>query len=444
MKYGKYYLDFSHDMYVDKENAFANAGDNFQVLATEYLYSKMGIDSSELVEIGYEETKYYNKEYVVLPATIHIINNEFTKRLPFSKYIIPSFLNVIFSINPFIEQPWLINYLKKYEPIGCRDEFTYNLLRKYDIDAFFMGCITMSFPKRDKEPDRKKTFFVDTPPELERFIPESIRESCEYISHDIPILNYPSTKEECKRIEGIARNILERYKNEATLVVTSRLHAAAPCIAMGIPVILVSKNFDTRFGWIDKFTKLYSISEADTIDWNPQPLDVEYIKEYYFKVFKKFIVDVMKEKNDIYSLSEIYENREKSNYFAGLLDILSILDERYKKEDEFVYVSWGGGVHCKYLYNLMSDRFPNSKLGAVVDKYLTGTIYNAKIIREDELEKENFDYLFITTKKGRLEALKKLRYMNKEINKDYIYFMSAPVRYEEDIKVIIKEENSEL
>ena len=42
-----------------------------------------------------------------------------------------------------------ITYLKKYEPIGCRDEFTENILKSKGINAYFSGCLTLTLNKKN-------------------------------------------------------------------------------------------------------------------------------------------------------------------------------------------------------------------------------------------------------------------------------------------------------
>ena len=39
---------------------------------------------------------------------------------------------------------------KKYEPIGCRDEYSCNYFRKHGIESYIMGCYTLCLPERDE------------------------------------------------------------------------------------------------------------------------------------------------------------------------------------------------------------------------------------------------------------------------------------------------------
>ena len=83
--------------------------------------------------------------------------------------------------------------------------------------------------------------------------------------------------------------ILEKYA-QAKLIVTSRIHAALPCVAMGIPVVFINTNILFRAtpstpsprvtGLLDLFhtVDLYKISQSEAIsylkgfDWeNPPP-----------------------------------------------------------------------------------------------------------------------------------------------------------------------------
>ena len=58
-------------------------------------------------------------------------------------------------------------------------------------------------------------------------------------------------KQQSVRLDGVymhqryyeaTSELLERYRNEARLVITRALHCAAPCTAMGIPAVLIAKD----------------------------------------------------------------------------------------------------------------------------------------------------------------------------------------------------------
>ncbi|WP_073095483.1 polysaccharide pyruvyl transferase family protein [Cyclobacterium lianum] len=55
------------------------------------------------------------------------------------------------------------------------------------------------------------------------------------------------------------------YKRYATLVVTSRLHCALPCIAMGIPVIFFGNPLDYRVSIIGELgLKIYEVPKNNS------------------------------------------------------------------------------------------------------------------------------------------------------------------------------------
>ena len=83
-----------------------------------------------------------------------IINGWFMEnplKFPPSKHIDPIFIS--FHINPSIEKEFLnpktIDYLKQYQPIGCRDKYTQTLLQQHNIETYFSSCVTLTLKKRD-------------------------------------------------------------------------------------------------------------------------------------------------------------------------------------------------------------------------------------------------------------------------------------------------------
>lgn len=108
----------------------------------------------------------------------------------------------------------------------------------------------------------------------------------------------------------MALELLEDYKNNASLVITSRIHCAMPCVAMRIPVIfLFSKqnSDDYRVKIIDDIIGINYINERllflkpvqkyymKKINWLPEVVDIELekknIKERYHQAVEKAIID---------------------------------------------------------------------------------------------------------------------------------------------------------
>ena len=184
-----------------------------------------------------------------------------------------------------------ISYFKKYEPIGCRDLHTVDVLTKNGISAYFTGCLTLTlrnrFSKRNNE-----ILVVDSHvlcPELfKNIIPDHIKCRASYVCQALRTVPSHDTKME------MAQNLLDRIA-QAKLVITSRLHTAMPCLAFDTPVIFLHNDLnDVRFTGLLKFLKAYT---------NGQKLDVDL---------------------DLFSKTEVHKSKE-------LVDLINNLRTTTKK-----------------------------------------------------------------------------------------------------------------
>ena len=114
-------------------------------------------------------------------------------------------------------------------------------------------------------------------------LPDFILEQADCsITHKYKFKKYPISYDEAMEFESKAQEILDRYKNEAKLVITSRIHCAMPCIAMGIPVIYIHRGNhkeDTRLDVIKGLIPAYTPEQVDIINWNPKALNIEPFKK---------------------------------------------------------------------------------------------------------------------------------------------------------------------
>ena len=195
--------------------------------------------------------------------------------------------------------PKVIEHLKKYAPIGCRDTATRDLLQNRGIDSYFSGCLTLTLGKNYLSKERDNTvYFVDPYYELggnyygqsiyralfcsfffllrhwrkvnaikdfkfeitshmkklpywlskrlmcasfyhdySKVFTDEILFSAKYLIHRIPVAQFASEDE---RME-YARNMVRTYA-KAKLVVTSRIHCALPCLGIETPVIFVNSE----------------------------------------------------------------------------------------------------------------------------------------------------------------------------------------------------------
>ena len=283
MKFGRLVYRYTGKT-ITTEDSIYNIGDNIQTFAVDRFYEKMNISKENIIDINFSEMKFYDGEYVILPMAGYASHYKRFNQLPTSDKIIPFFISFEMSDE---ECDDLIPYLKKNEPIGCPDEETMKLLRRKGVEAYTSGCLTITLPRRDPNIIGDKVFLVDIPEELRAFVPDEVLKNYEEITHEGILETIPMSEDERVRIEEHALLVMEKYKNEAKLVVTSRLHVVSPCIAMGIPVILAIKNLDSRFSWLDKLIPLYDLEHFSEIDWNPKPIELEETKDYIFSIFSK-------------------------------------------------------------------------------------------------------------------------------------------------------------
>lgn len=260
-----------------------NVGDNIQSLAAKQFLPR--VDEF----INRERMADYHKG-----KTKMILNGWFTHN---TKNWVPSDdidpLFVSFHINNTAAPNMLsekgIAYLKKHEPIGCRDQFSADTLKAKGIDAYFSGCLTLtldsykvddsergndiyivdplySYPSWEKVTVNYKYFLRsiqsgkiwkigDKKKHLSRFIDADLLKSAHHINQEPPAGIHTDEQK-----FAMAEDILKKYA-KARLVITSRIHCALPCLALGTPVIFVN-GFDSfvdscRFdGILDLFNRI--------------------------------------------------------------------------------------------------------------------------------------------------------------------------------------------
>lgn len=142
-----------------------------------------------------------------------------------------------------------IAYFKKHEPIGCRDKETARRLKAKGVDAYFSSCVTLTLePTKDKH-DSGEILFVDpflkmnsdsyTDYMMDKMIPSGLKNKTDLIKHDIPEITGMTIEDRLVKTQ----ELLTRYQN-ASLVFTSRIHCALPCLALGTPVYFMDLGYD--------------------------------------------------------------------------------------------------------------------------------------------------------------------------------------------------------
>ena len=295
-----------------------NIGDYIQALASKQFLPRLDgfVEREELKDYDEEECKIImNGWYIHHP-----------EQWPPSEKIHPLF--VAFHINSLAKDKLLseesINYLKKYEPIGCRDLYTKDLLISKGIDAYFSACMTLTLGYSYKsEIKEDKCYFVDP------FIPGEKGIVSKLLNVAYLIINWniislianklPYNVSSFKR-KRIASNFYKHYikmftketlinaeyisqqncsyKNQflnnyerlheaerlvnkyakAKLVVTSRIHCALPCLGIDTPVIY-TQNIHQSIASSCRLGGLKDLFNIINIDDNGFYMNFDYNKK---------------------------------------------------------------------------------------------------------------------------------------------------------------------
>lgn len=216
------------------KQAAINYGDNLQFLAIDGLYKDMKMEDIQYLDMS--EIASYCGEKLILPLNWTIFDANYMKGdyLDISPDIEPVLLGMALcgrDDDRFFNQE-NINYLKEHGPIGCRDEYTYQKLNKYGIESYINGCVSITLSRR--EASGEKVILVDAPIELERDIQKNLGTEFQCMTQQ----TYMGIEEAKMTLQQVVEKHYNYIKENAKVVVTSRLHVASPCIAMGIPVIL--------------------------------------------------------------------------------------------------------------------------------------------------------------------------------------------------------------
>lgn len=392
MKYGviKHKPGLAH---IDKAWKY-NIGDCMQSIAVEYLYERMGI--KDYISVNRCDLSSYAGEYVVLPLASYL-NTAFEAHFPLSPKIIPVFVG---SCLPFMGHKYsnrLIQDFSRHQPIGCRDEMTMNLMRNSGMSAFVTGCVTSTLPRRAKEPVDGRVLFVDTPESLSDYVPEHIKKDAVILSHMFPIRKTTIDDEETERFHRLAVNQLELYKKKARLVVTSRLHCAVPCMASGIPVILVKDDFGPTFTWIDRYLPLYNSESFDAIDWNPEPVEYEERKRRIIDLFCEKISSAYEKYRTLCSVSDFYEKRQYGSFHRKCKKILHDIKET--EGEKIKCAIWPPALSGYGPIEYIPKMFSQYSIAFVDDFLKKDTFGDIPILRSSEIAALDRETIFFITSK---------------------------------------------
>ena len=246
-----------------KNNINGNIGDYIQSLAAlQYLPKEC-----KPYLIDRDKIQFYNGPKVKLIMNGWHLIQEGNKFIP--NQINPILLSYHIS-NPLNLPSIYIENLGKFSQIGCRDTNTRDQLIKYGIKAYFSSCLTTTLDIDYSAKDEERTndiIFIDYKfgdyYEADKFI-YSLK--AYNFSEIINITHFFSLNLTHIERFNLAKKLLDKYAR-AKLVITTRLHAALPCLALKTPVILINRYFSLeRFPGLYKFLNTIGRNETNKFE----------------------------------------------------------------------------------------------------------------------------------------------------------------------------------
>ena len=235
---------------------------------------------------------------------------------PPTEKIIPLF--VAFHLNVLVREELTssisVNYLKKHQPIGCRDTNTMDILTSAGIEAYFSGCMTLTLGKKYHNEEKDHTTYIVDPILSVDYGLNNIYQALRVIvRHPLDIINllkkdglhlhdgknklkkivktalyykvyskmfskdiimnstyihhYVENKNDDFYLLDKAEQLVKLYA-KARLVITSRIHCALPCLGLETPVIYLREKADDyistcRLGGIEDLFNMVEINDGD-------------------------------------------------------------------------------------------------------------------------------------------------------------------------------------
>lgn len=127
-------------------------------------------------------------------------------------------------------------YLKHFGPVGARDLATLKLFEAAGVPAYFSGCMTLTLQPAGLERRDDVIVLVDVSDKVVSYVRKKTRKQIRLLSAFVSSYNPRD------RVEA-AREMLTQLET-AHCVVTTRLHAALPSLALGTPIYLIDEADD--------------------------------------------------------------------------------------------------------------------------------------------------------------------------------------------------------
>ena len=203
--------------------------------------------------------KYKGKQIKVL------INKIIDNKIP-SKNITPIFIS--FEIDKIFDNIKILEYLKKYQPIGCKNYFTLNYLLKNKIKSYYIGNYLTLLGYKNKKNKRNNKIYLDFNISSYLIIYKDLIEIFEQYENEEYIFfknNFNLFTIENKKFK-FAEDLINNF-SYAKLVITNNINIAYICHGLKTPVILMINNIEKyNFENLYKIFNLYTLYNNKLIE----------------------------------------------------------------------------------------------------------------------------------------------------------------------------------
>jgi hypothetical protein len=151
--------------------------------------------------------------------------------------------------------PGAIEYLKNNGPVGARDLHTVNLLQSWGVDCYFSGCLTLTLKRTPVIRQEGLVVLCDVPEDVAALAVSIAGPNVQRVAHHDTLT--VGVEARMRR----AQSLIDLY-SRASCVVTTRLHCALPCLAVGTPVLMLDEAVDKyRFSGLTELIHHCSAAE---------------------------------------------------------------------------------------------------------------------------------------------------------------------------------------
>lgn len=408
MKYG--YMFYQKPLKPNMKTRPVNLGDPIQSYAVKNLYHEMGISDEDIVPVPRYDMANYDGEECV--CVVNSASNY--EELAYDSHFMPPSPKVHaipMSLHLHRELPDdELEYYKTCGGVGCRDLATVEYLRGKGVDAYLSGCLTLTLPKRSKDIAEKadKIYLLDVPSDVMQIMPEKIKNEGIVLSNILRFNNPGNSNrisvEDAYEEHRKGEERIQLLRDTAKLVITSKLHVASPCVAMGIPVILAKNHFGDRFGFIDRIIPTYTPEHYSEINWDPKPVDFEEDKAKIKQVF----FDRVRSAVSRIELEKMWEGR-KPIYEIDYNTATSYAVAKIPfPETKFKYAVWGIVLSAAFYLDEAMKKLPQAELIAGIDIAAEGEYCGVNIIKPEEIVNLPSDVIIIVAAPSAQEYAKEM------------------------------------